>query len=134
MRYASSVYPVFISLRLFKAFVAQPRLALVTQTLSNAAVHVSHFLIVYCTVFFTYATSAMCLFGWEDEEYSSIGRSVNMCIRALSGDFDWDEMRQVGREEAGIWFWSFNFIVLHVMLNMLLSIILDIYMEVKGGV
>jgi len=43
-------------------------------------------------------------------------------------------MNRVGREQAGVWFWTFTWIVNLVMLNMLLAIIMDVYTEVKGSI
>jgi len=51
----------------------------------------------------------------------------------LLGDFDYQEMVQVGRLDTTIWFVSFMLLVVNIMLNMLLAIILDRYTEVKGG-
>jgi hypothetical protein len=49
------------------------------------------------------------------------------------GDFDWDEMRRIGRLEAWIWFLTFMLLVNLIMLNMLVAIIMDVYAEVKSA-
>merc|ERR1719261_2060923 len=97
LRYMCVIYPIVIMLRLFKAFAAQPRLALVTRTLSTASVDVAHFGIVFFAIFFSYAVMANALFGREMDSFSTIGRSTNTCFRVLMGDFDVSEMQQVGR-------------------------------------
>ena len=75
----------------------------------------------------------MVLFGQELEDFANIGRAFNTVFRIMLGDFDWDEMNDVGRLVAGIWFWTFTWLVVLVMLNMLLAIIMDVYTEVKGS-
>lgn len=50
------------------------------------------------------------------------------------GDFEWEEMNHVGRVQAGVWFWSFTWLVNLIMLNMLLAVIMDVYTEVKGSI
>merc|ERR1712113_703218 len=49
-----AVYPFIIVSRFFKAFSFQPRLALVTATLSEAATDILHFGIVFGSVFIVY--------------------------------------------------------------------------------
>jgi len=125
-------YPFVMMFRLFKAFAAQPRLAVVTQTLVAAAVDVAHFGVTFLSVFFTYTVSGVALFGREIDDFTTFPRACNACMRVILGDFDWDALTTVGRQEAGLWFWSFTFLIIHIMLNMLLSIIMDTYMDVKG--
>ena len=48
---------------------------------------------------------------------------MQTCFMVLLGDFSWDRVKEVGRVEAGVWFWSFNVLVVWVMLNMLLAIV-----------
>merc|ERR1719487_1514337 len=107
---------------------------MVTKTLASAANDIAHFGVVFTTVFCIYALSGMILFGQELFEYANFGRSLNTCWRILLGDFDWERMNDVGRLEAGIWFWTFTILVLQVMLNMLLAVIMDVYTEVKSSI
>eukprot|EP00746_Dinoflagellata_sp_MGD_P145113 gnl/MRDRNA2_/MRDRNA2_77764_c0_seq1.p1 gnl/MRDRNA2_/MRDRNA2_77764_c0~~gnl/MRDRNA2_/MRDRNA2_77764_c0_seq1.p1 ORF type:complete len:1096 (+),score=233.83 gnl/MRDRNA2_/MRDRNA2_77764_c0_seq1:65-3352(+) len=124
-------YPMIIVLRLFKAFASQPRLAVVTKTLDCASIDLVHFLLVFSSVFLTYAVAGVVLFGREVDSFTTFGRAVNTCFRCMMGDFDWDAMSVVGRVDAGIWFWTFMIIVVLLMLNMLLAIVMDAYSEVK---
>merc|ERR1711976_1004641 len=59
----SCLFPICLIARLFKAFSAQPRLAIVTRTLSVAAVDVAHFLIVFMAIFTTFTVMGMITFG-----------------------------------------------------------------------
>jgi hypothetical protein len=76
----------------------------------------------------------MCLFGFEVREFASIDRAIFTTFRVMEGevDFDWGEMESVGRWQTALWFTTFTVIVVMLMLNMLLSIVMDTYMEVKG--
>eukprot|EP00928_Gymnodinium_smaydae_P021197 TRINITY_DN18250_c0_g3_i1.p1 TRINITY_DN18250_c0_g3~~TRINITY_DN18250_c0_g3_i1.p1 ORF type:complete len:958 (-),score=117.64 TRINITY_DN18250_c0_g3_i1:466-3339(-) len=129
-----ALYPFVVLMRFFKAFSAQPRLALVTNTIVRASTDVAHFGIVFFTVFSVFTISAQIMFGQELHEFATIFRSFNTAFRILLGDFDWDRLREVGRLQAGLWFWCFVWLVNLVMLNMLLAIIMDVYTEVKGTV
>merc|ERR1712039_872302 len=56
-----------------------------------------------------------------------------MGFRIMLGDFNWDELIEVGRPLTSLWFWSFTWLVNLVMLNMLLAMIMDTYTQVKGS-
>jgi hypothetical protein len=104
---------------------------MVTKTLSTAAVDMIHFGIVFFTVFFLFAVSALLMFGQEITYFANFMRSFHTTFRVLMGDFDWSEMHQVGRPQAYLWFWSLTWGLNMVMLNMLLAIIMDTYSAVK---
>mmetsp|Transcript_33993 Transcript_33993/g.88683 ORF Transcript_33993/g.88683 Transcript_33993/m.88683 type:complete len:634 (-) Transcript_33993:804-2705(-) len=133
-QHTMSIFPFVIVLRLFKSFAAQPRLSLVTQTLYKASVDVLHFLLVFLTIFFTYAVGGMSLFGHHMEDFATILRAVNSCWRVILGDFDMSQLilEGPGYFEAMLWFWTFTLLVVLIMFNMVLSIIMDSYTEVKS--
>lgn len=132
-RMVQALYPLFIALRLFKAFGSQPRLAVVTQTLKKAWVDLFHFGIIFVSVFFTYTVAAVVLFGREVHSFTTLFRAMITCFRAMFGDFDWDELRLVGRSDAFLWFLPFMVIIVLVLLNMLIAIVMDAYDEVITG-
>jgi hypothetical protein len=127
-------FPYLIAMRMFRAFDAQPRLSLVTRTMSTAASDVFHFFIVFLAVYFCFAMTGASLFGYEMQEFAGVRRAnFPTCLRALLGDFDWDELKVVGRNEAAIWLVLFQVLIAILLLNMLVAIVLDTYLEVKGG-
>lgn len=130
-RMFASLFPMTLMLRLFKAFDAQPRLALVTRTLSSASVDVAHFSIVFLTIFLTYVMMGTGLFGRHLDDFSTFARSLNTCFVMLMGDFDAPSLWATGRPMAAVWFWSFHLIIILLLLNMLLAIIMDTYSDVK---
>lgn len=134
LRVCLACYPFVIVSRFFKAFSAQARLAMVTETLTQAAVDIFHFAVVFGCVFLVYTLSAMILWGGEKEYFSNFARAFNSVFRLMLGDFDWEEMHDVGRAPAVLWFWTFTWLVNLIMLNMLLAIIMDVYTDVKSGV
>eukprot|EP00928_Gymnodinium_smaydae_P003139 TRINITY_DN11121_c1_g6_i1.p1 TRINITY_DN11121_c1_g6~~TRINITY_DN11121_c1_g6_i1.p1 ORF type:complete len:957 (+),score=98.88 TRINITY_DN11121_c1_g6_i1:347-2872(+) len=129
-----AAYPFLMITRLFKAFSAQPRLALVTNTLVKASVDLFHFGFVFLSVFLLFTASAIILFGHYMEEFATFARAADTCFHILLGDIDWERMREAGRVPAGIWFWMFMWMVEIVMFNMLLAIVTDVYTEVRGGI
>jgi hypothetical protein len=133
-RVVLAMFQFLIGGRLFKAFDAQPRLALVTRTISRAGVTLVHFMVVWLSVFFVFIISAVVLFGQEIKYFANISRASHTTFRILLGDFDWEEVHAVGRAQAYIWFWLLQWGLNLVMLNMLLGIILDTYAEVKSEI
>eukprot|EP00928_Gymnodinium_smaydae_P036530 TRINITY_DN25521_c0_g1_i1.p1 TRINITY_DN25521_c0_g1~~TRINITY_DN25521_c0_g1_i1.p1 ORF type:complete len:931 (-),score=236.53 TRINITY_DN25521_c0_g1_i1:16-2808(-) len=130
---------VSIMLKFFKAFQANPRLALVTNTLKRAAVDILHFGIVFLTVFIAFAVIGHILFGGDIVQFSSVQVSINTAFVVLMGEFGW--YAENGPEApAGLssgmprlviilWFWLYMIFVLLILLNMLLAIILEHYTE-----
>lgn len=124
-------YPLIIVVRLFKAFSAQPRLAVVTRTMSRALPDLFHFIIVFGSVFMTFTVCGMVLFGREVSSMTTVARAFMTCFRIAMGDMDWEELSEVGQLWAVIWLWSFIIVVVLLMLNMVIAIIMHNYAEVK---
>eukprot|EP00928_Gymnodinium_smaydae_P027016 TRINITY_DN21032_c0_g1_i1.p1 TRINITY_DN21032_c0_g1~~TRINITY_DN21032_c0_g1_i1.p1 ORF type:complete len:823 (-),score=163.62 TRINITY_DN21032_c0_g1_i1:94-2562(-) len=133
-RFSFCLYPMVVMLRLFKSFDAQARLAVVTRTLYLAAPGLVHFFIVFASVYFCMAVNGVLLFGQVTDSFATLFRSTCTCFRAMFGDWDWDAMKEVGREWAMIWFWLFCLIISVILLNMLLAILMDSYAAVSAEV
>lgn len=131
-RLALLFFPLLVMLRLFKSFHAQPRLAVVTKTLTAASQDLLHFSIVMVSVYVCLAVAAVVLFGEDVEEFSTLDRAAMTCFRVLLGEYDWDQMASVGRVLAGIWLWFFVVIIDLLLLNMVLAILMDAYQVVKS--
>merc|ERR1719473_2089521 len=81
-------YVFFYMLRFFKAFRAQPRLALVTTTIYTAGADLFHFSIVFVSIFGSFAFASVVLFGRRMVEFSSFFRAASTCFAILCGDYD----------------------------------------------
>merc|ERR1719456_126348 len=79
-------------LRFFKAYRAQPRLAMVTSTLYSASSDLFHFLIVFITIFVSYALSGVLLFGRRLKSFSTGMYALTTCFNLVLGEFDWPEL------------------------------------------
>lgn len=133
-RFTLSFYPIVVMLRLLKSFDAQPRLSVVTRTLYTATVDILHFFIVISCVYLCLALNALMVFGQDMQEFATLDRALFSSFRAMFGDWDWPSMEKVGagRLIASMWMWTFQIIVVVLLVNMLLAIILDAYSEVKS--
>ena len=124
-------YPMLLLLRLFKSFAAQPRLAVVTDTIKLAYQDLLHFGLVSVAVLACLCLNAVLLFGRDVEAFGNLPRSLHSSFRMLFGDWDWAPMQEVSRGGAYLWFTIFMVLCAIILLNMLLAIILDNYMDVK---
>jgi len=82
-------YPFVLMARLFKAFSAQPRLAIVTMTLNRAFVDVAHFGLVFVVIFMAFTVSAMILFGGEIEGFAELSRVKGLRLRRFWNSLSW---------------------------------------------
>jgi hypothetical protein len=126
-------YTLLLSLKFLQSFAAQPRLAVVTNTLLRAGVDLIHFFIVTITIFLSYVVSGMLIFGRRLWNWSNMSLAFNEAFLLAMGDADYDELTLEYPLTAGIWYWTFVWLVVILMLNMLMAIIMDVYTEVKGN-
>eukprot|EP00403_Amphidinium_massartii_P008526 CAMPEP_0178410908 /NCGR_PEP_ID=MMETSP0689_2-20121128/21225_1 /TAXON_ID=160604 /ORGANISM="Amphidinium massartii, Strain CS-259" /LENGTH=1263 /DNA_ID=CAMNT_0020032105 /DNA_START=54 /DNA_END=3845 /DNA_ORIENTATION=+ len=131
-RKVMALYPLILIWRLLKAFSVQPRLAVVTRTIAVASVDLAHFGFLFLVIFSIYAMSGLLLFGRTLANFSQIWRVYYAIFLQMLGVFEWEDLRRVGRMEAGIWFWIFMILVSLIMLNMLIALVMDAYEEVKS--
>eukprot|EP00931_Biecheleriopsis_adriatica_P115181 TRINITY_DN91004_c0_g1_i1.p1 TRINITY_DN91004_c0_g1~~TRINITY_DN91004_c0_g1_i1.p1 ORF type:complete len:947 (-),score=135.28 TRINITY_DN91004_c0_g1_i1:85-2925(-) len=131
---ALAVYPLVMITKVFQVCAGQPRLALVTSTISQAAVDVVHFGLVFLSVFALFTEAAVLLFGTGLPRFATFTRAADTAFHVLIGDFDWDELREPGDLPAAMWYWSFIWLLNLVMLNMMLVMIMDVYTETRGAV
>lgn len=133
LRFWLCIYPIVLMMRLFKSFAAQPRLAVVTETFKNAASNMMHFFIVFSSVYFCMSVNAVLFFGQDDINFSRLDWALFSVWRAMLGDWDWDGMRTIGREKAFIWFSLFMLVVVVILMNILISILMESYAAVKSA-
>merc|ERR1719163_1577417 len=102
---------------------------MVTDTMIRASEDLFHFTVVFASIFVGFALLGHLLFGEDLIEFSTYIKSVNTAYECLLGDFGWYVERVISDVPLGsgmpffvivIWFYSFTFIVVLVMMNMLL--------------
>ncbi|CAE7240233.1 pkd2 [Symbiodinium sp. KB8] len=129
-----SIYPFMLMLRLLKSFDAQPRLAIITETLREAGQDMLHFGLAFCGVCICLCLQSVLIFGRDVEDLGNFGRALHFAFRIVFDEFDdkhFHELERVSRPAAYVWFTAFEVLVVIILLNMLLAIIMDNYMMVK---
>jgi hypothetical protein len=120
-----------LMLRFFKAFLGQPRLAIITRTFALAASDLLHFFVVFLCLFFTFVFASMFIFGQHLYNYHSVHTAMATSFNALTGEYEWEEVENVDLNMAIIWWWVFMMLMYLVVLNMLLAIVLNAYNAAK---
>mmetsp|Transcript_16174 Transcript_16174/g.44502 ORF Transcript_16174/g.44502 Transcript_16174/m.44502 type:complete len:902 (-) Transcript_16174:113-2818(-) len=125
-----------IMLKFFKAFQANPKLQLVTNTLTRAASDILHFCVVSSAVFVGFALIGHIVFGGDILQFNTFPRSLNTAFIVLMGDFEWyvkESESDVGLGSGvpwlllATWFWLFMVCNFLILLNMLMAIVLEHY-------
>jgi len=125
-------YNLVLMLRFFLAFGAEPRLAVVVNTLKAVSLDLLHFLGLFSPTFVAYVVSGNLLFGRRLEEFSTLRGSIGTCFRiVVENEFEWERLSEEHFYTTAIWVWSFLLLVVLVMLNIVIAIILDVYNEVR---
>ena len=74
---------ILFVLRLLKALDFQPRMALVTRTISNAFMDLIHFVALFAIIFLGYVVAGYLLFGHQFQSFSTLGYSCQFLILVL---------------------------------------------------
>jgi hypothetical protein len=127
------LYPSVLMLRLFKSFAAQERLAVVTMTFVLAQSDIFHFFIVFFSVYTCMSVNAVLFFGQDVVDFSTWTRSFHSCFLVMFGDWNYDDLTEIGRIKASMYFWMFMVVVVLVLQNIMLAILMDSYGNVKAA-
>mmetsp|Transcript_10216 Transcript_10216/g.33452 ORF Transcript_10216/g.33452 Transcript_10216/m.33452 type:complete len:1592 (+) Transcript_10216:74-4849(+) len=123
-------------LRVLKLMDFQPRMGVVTRSLFLAAPDLLHFFLLMLIIFLGYVMMGHLIFGYGIEKFSTPGEAASTCFEILLGEIgvsgDLNNLQGWDRVPGILWFWSYNILVLMIMLNFLLAIICDAFSEVKG--
>mmetsp|Transcript_117355 Transcript_117355/g.203933 ORF Transcript_117355/g.203933 Transcript_117355/m.203933 type:complete len:794 (-) Transcript_117355:195-2576(-) len=132
LRVICAQYCLVLMFRFFISFSAQPRLALVFNTLKAVVPDLIHFAIVFLPTFMAYVISGNLIFGRRMANFSTVQESFSTCFRIIMEcEYDWDTLASEFYWTTGIWIWSFIVFIVLLMLNMVLAIVLDTYNDVR---
>jgi len=126
-------YLMIITARFFKGFQGQPRIALISETIRVGFSDVLHWLVIFSLLFLNFAVGGHLLFGVKMHQWSSLHLAVNSTLRALIGDFSYEELAEWSPALASIWFCLWIVSAYMLVLNLFLAIIVDTYGSVRRG-
>jgi hypothetical protein len=120
-------YALIITLRFFKGFRGQPRIAVIAETMILCSVDLLHFGIVFGIIFINFALAGHIMLGSRLREWSTFGKGINSSFRMLMGELRFDEMYKVAPISCTIWFWLFVLLVVFIFMRLLTSIFIVTY-------
>ena len=105
--------------------------ALVNGTIERSASRVGGFLLVFFVIFYGFSQTHCMVFQGRLEEFRTVGDSMYTLMRSLLGDFDFTTLQESNIYMGPVLFIFFVILAVFVVLNMLIAIISDAYMEVQ---
>ena len=124
---------VLMLTRMLKVLDFQERIGIVTATIRNAGSDLAHFGLLFSMIFGGFSCLAHLFFGNSVLPFSTWERSMNTCFDLLMGDIGIREELFLlsNRLSAILFYYSFIFLVFFILLNVLLAIIVEAYVQVK---
>jgi len=144
-RYLTVLNVLVLVIRFFKAFNVQPRLAVISKTLSKAVPDLAHFLVIFMCLFMTFVMFAHFVFGHIVTTYSTVALSFYNTFRGFvaAPAVNVPEIiktngftivpRQFVFPMAELWWLMFMILLFLVVRSILLAIVLEAYKEAKAG-
>jgi hypothetical protein len=126
-------YMIMVAIKFLQSFVAQPKLAVVTNTILQAGTDLFHFMIVFVVLFWAFVISGMFMFGRRMWEFSSYTQACIHLFLMWLGDFDLDSLTEDLPVTGFFWFFLFSVVLVLLLQNMVMAIIMDQYTEVKSA-
>ena len=124
---------VFIAnLKMLKLIRFNHRIYLFTKTLSKAAMPLLSFLIVFFIFYIAYSFLYYAIYGRIVPEYSSFLTTIETLFNAVMGAFEFETIRDNNRLLGPIIFFSFNMIMVMILMNVFLTILMDSFAEVQA--
>ncbi|CAI5990888.1 unnamed protein product, partial [Closterium sp. NIES-64] len=127
----------FMMTRLLKVMDFQPYLGVITRSLSVATPSLLHFFLLSFTVFFCFSMYGYLVFGGALEMFSSVLESMFSCFLLLLNDnssaYFFQRLESWDLIAAMLFFFMFIVFMVFILLNFLIAIIVDAFMNVKDS-
>ena len=124
-----SVFLNWFKIVLFLCYM--PTFGLLLDTLAHAAATLMGFMIVFVVVFIGFAQAHAMVFGQALQNYRTLGVTCYTLLRSLLGDFDFEAMYEQDSFMGPFLFTMYITLAILVILNMIIAIIADAYVDSK---
>lgn len=144
-RYLTVVNVLVLVIRFFKAFSVQPRLAVISKTLTKSVPDLAHFLVIFGCLFMTFVMFAHFVFGHVVKSYSDVDVAFFNTFRGFvaAPAINVPEIIQTNAADiiprqwkfpmAEVWWVMFMVLLFLVVRSILLAIVLEAYKDAKQG-
>jgi hypothetical protein len=124
-------YNLVIVCRFYRGFTGQPRIAVILQTISQVAMFMFHYLLVFAVIMANFTVAGYILFGQQIEDWSTLGKAACSAFLMLFGRFNYNELHAVAPLSAAMWFGSFFILVCLIITGLTTATILHHYLAVR---
>lgn len=114
-------------MRLFWQFSLQPRLAVMSETLSRSCSDIAHFAVLFTVILVFFGVWATVYFGGQVDRWSTPWSSMWGIASYLSYEYDLVPMQSVDDQAGRLFHGSFMFIITNLLLWMFFAIVFDYY-------
>ncbi|XP_023655171.1 polycystin-2 [Paramormyrops kingsleyae] len=128
----AAVIVFFCWIKLFKFINFNRTMSQLSTTMSRCAKDILGFAIMFFIIFIAYAQLAYLVFGTQVNDFSTFKACIFTQFRIILGDFEFSKIEEANRILGPIYFTTFVFFIIFILLNMFLAIINDTYSEVKA--
>ncbi|XP_033986203.1 polycystin-2 isoform X1 [Trematomus bernacchii] len=128
----AAVIVFFSWVKLFKFINFNKTMSQLSGTMSRCAKDLVGFAIMFFIIFLAYAQLAYLVFGTQVNDFSTFQASIFTQFRIILRDFEFSEIEESNPVLGPIYFTTFVFFIVFILMNMFLAIINDTYSEVKA--
>jgi len=137
----NEVFMYMVSLVVFTAWIKgikllrfNRRITILAQTLKGSAGPLAAFSVVFLVFFVSYSLFAFAVFGKDLSEFYNFVSTCETVMGILLGSFDYRAIDESAPILGPIFFFTFMVFGTFILMNMFLTIVLDVFSEVKQGI
>ena len=109
------------------------RVSMLARTLQGSAGPLGCFFVVFLVFFLAYALFAFAIFGKDLSDYYNFVSTCETVLGILLGAFDFLALQETAPILGPLYFFSFMVFGSFILMNMFLTIVMDVFSEVKGS-
>ena len=124
----------FVILKFIKLLSFNGRISLLARTLQAAWYPLMMLSVSFLIVFFAFLFSSTIIFGFQLYGYRDIYYTIAEIFRIILGKFTFYQFENTNRILGPIFFFSFNVMVNWIIVNLMITLLTDVYFEVTSEV
>ena len=124
----------FVILKFIKLLSFNGRISLLARTLQAAWYPLMMLSVSFFIVFFAYLFSSTIIFGFQLYGYRDTYYTIAEIFRVILGKFTFYQFENTNRILGPIFFFSFNVMVNWIIVNLMITLLTDVYCEVRNEV
>eukprot|EP00736_Rhodelphis_marinus_P008974 Rmarinus@m.26411 len=128
-----AVYFIILILRFMKYAECNERMTFLLKTVKRARGDLLSFFFVFMLIVFAYAIGGFIIWGGQLPVFKTVGHSTHALLSVLTevGDIPISEMSDMRPVVTYLFFWSYVVFVIFLLFNVLISIVIDSYVETR---